>query len=82
MASTTIRKLGMALMRKLRRRATLHGRSTEDEARDILRVGLAERPAPTNLFEAIRHHVVPVGGVELRIPKRRSMREPPSFNDA
>src|SRR5262249_53888717 len=83
MASIVIRILDMALKRKLRRRAAQHGRSTEDEARVTPEAALAENtPAPTNLFDAIRRHVDPVGGVNLRIPPRGSMRKPPTLNDA
>jgi plasmid stability protein len=82
MASITIRNLEEQLKGKLRIRAAQHGRSMEDEARHILRVALAERTAaPTNLFEQIRRHVDPVGGVELKIPRRRPMREPPIFDE-
>jgi antitoxin FitA len=82
MASIVIRNLEEALKGKLRVRAARHGRSMEEEARQILRTALAEKtPAPTNLFEQIRRHVDPLGGVELKIPRRRSMREPPTFDE-
>jgi hypothetical protein len=35
----------------------------------------------TNLFERIRHHVEPLGGVELKVLRRRSVREKPTFDD-
>jgi len=52
MASITIRNLGEGLKSRLRARAAQHGRSMEEEAREILRTALAEttRP-PTNLFD-------------------------------
>jgi antitoxin FitA len=82
MASITIRNLEEHLKGKLRIRAAEHGRSMEEEARHILRAALAEKTAaPTNLFEQIRRHVDPLGGVELKIPRRRSMREPPTFDE-
>src|ERR1700674_2557849 len=43
MASITIRNLEDGLKSKLRVRAARHGRSMEDEARHILRSGLAEK---------------------------------------
>ena len=83
MATITIRNLGTALKRKLQMRAAQHARSIEDEALQILRAGLAETTAaPNNLFESIRRRVGPLGGVKLKIPRRRSGREPPTFNDA
>jgi plasmid stability protein len=82
MASITIRKLEEPLKGKLRMRAAQHGRSMEEEVRHILRAVLAEKvPAPTNLFEEIRRHVARSGGVDLKIPRRRSMREPPPFDE-
>jgi plasmid stability protein len=72
MASITIRDLEEPLRGKLRARAAQHGRSMEEEARHILRVALAEKAAaPTNLYEQIRRHVDPLGGVDLKIPGRR-----------
>jgi plasmid stability protein len=82
MASITIRNLEDSLKRKLRVRAAQHGRSMEEEARHILRAGLAENaPAPTNLYDAIRRHIAPLGGVDLELPPRGPMREPPSFDE-
>lgn len=80
MASITIRNIEDALKRQLRVRAAHHGRSMEDEARDILRTALAEGGhAPRNLAEAIRRRFAPLGGVELPSVPREPMREPPSF---
>lgn len=80
MASITIRNLEDGLKRRLRVRAAQHGRSMEDEARTILRAALAEKaPASSNLYDAIRRRIEPLGGVELKIPRRKGMREPPRF---
>jgi plasmid stability protein len=82
MASITIRNLEDSLKRELRVRAAQHGRSMEEEVRHILRAGLAEKaPAPTNLYDAIRRHIAPLGGVDLEVPPRGPMREPPSFDE-
>jgi plasmid stability protein len=43
-ASITIRDLDDSVKRKLRVRAAQHGRSMEEEARNILRTALAETP--------------------------------------
>ena len=54
----------------------------EEEARHILRAGLTEKaPAPTNLYDAIRRRIAPLGGVDLDIPPREPMPEPPSFEE-
>lgn len=34
---------------------------------------------PANLAEAIRAHFAPLGGIELELPPREPMREPPDF---
>jgi antitoxin FitA len=80
MASITIRKLDDSVKAKLRIQAARHGRSMEEEARSLLIAALSERPkrAP-NLAEAIRSLFEPLGGVELEIPPRRPIREPPDF---
>jgi plasmid stability protein len=81
MASITIRNLDESVKRKLRLRAAQHGRSMEEEARHILRAGVAEQPTPTNLYDAIRRHIDPIGGVDLDIAPRGPMPEPPRFDE-
>ena len=81
MASITVRNLDDDLKRRLRIRAAENGRSMEQEAREILRSALAVEAAPTmNLGTAIRERFAPYGGVELDIPPRDPMREPPKFD--
>jgi plasmid stability protein len=81
MASITIRQLDDTLKVKLRIQAANHGRSMEEEARDILRTGLAtSSPRKMNLAESIRRHIIPLGGVELAIPVREAVRRPPDFS--
>jgi plasmid stability protein len=78
MASITIRKLDEQTKSGLRVRAAHHNRSMEDEARMILRAVLAEEPARLpNLADAIRRRFRPLGGVELELPAREPIREPP-----
>ena len=77
MASMTIRDLDEKLKARLRVQAARHGRSMEEEARDILRTALSLEPARTGgLVEAIRARIEPLGGVELQIAPREAMREP------
>ena len=79
MASITIRNLDEKTKSRLRVRAAHRKRSMEDEARNILRAALAEEAAvPRNLADAIRRRFRPLGGVELRLPVRQPMREPPN----
>jgi plasmid stability protein len=78
MATLTIRNLDDSLTRRLRLRAAHRNHSMEDEARDILRSALAEEsPEPENLVDAIRRRIEPLGGVELSLPPREPMPEPP-----
>lgn len=78
MASITIRNLDDRTKDRLRVRAAHHKRSMEDEARNILRSALAEEsPLGRNLAEAIGARFRPLGGVELQLPAREPMREPP-----
>ena len=81
MASITVRNLAEGLKNRLRIRAAQHGRSMEQEARDILRAALDEETAPSqNLASAIRSRFAPLGGVDLDLPPREPTREPPQFN--
>ncbi|EJB01282.1 plasmid stability protein [Rhizobium leguminosarum bv. trifolii WSM597] len=81
MASMTIRNLDEGLKQRLRVRAATHGRSMEDEARDILRTALATtEPAARNLAATIRARLQSVGGVELEIPPRQPIRNAPDFD--
>ena len=82
MAAITIRKLDDATKTRLRVRAAHHGRSMEEEAREILRSALVMSSRPEeNLAEAIRRRFAPLGGVELELPRRDSVRPPPRFDD-
>lgn len=77
-ASITIRKLDDQTKARLRVRAAHHKRSMEDEARNILRLALAEGGSmPRDLASAIRRRFKALGGVRLRVPRRGPMREPP-----
>lgn len=77
MASILIRDLDDAVKVLLRSQAAKHGRSMEEEARDILRTALHRpRPAPTNLAAAIRARFVPTGGVDLERLGAEPIRNP------
>ncbi|HWZ61115.1 MAG TPA: hypothetical protein VNW46_19170 [Gemmatimonadaceae bacterium] len=77
MASITIRNLDEPLKTRLRVQAAVHGRSMEDEARDILRTALNNEPVPpVNLAAAIRARFAPLGGVELPDVPREPIRAP------
>lgn len=81
MASITIRNLDDPLKGLLRRRAANHGRSMEEEVRQILREALAneDRP-PLDLAQAIRRRFAPLGGIDLADVARDEPRPPPGFD--
>ena len=80
-ASMTIRNLDEKLKARLRVQAAKHGRSMEDEARDILRSALSTAPMRASLVKSIRRRIEPLRGVELQIAPRESMREPPNLEE-
>ncbi len=80
MASIIIRRLEESTKERLRVRASRHGRSIEEEAREILKVALSGKPATQrNLAQDIRRRFAPLGGVELPDLPREPMRRPPKF---
>ncbi|QVQ25972.1 FitA-like ribbon-helix-helix domain-containing protein [Achromobacter deleyi] len=81
MATMTIRNIDDQLKARLRIQAAQHGRSMEDEARDILRAALSsELPRGPSLIGAIRARIVPLGGLELDLPAREPIRTPPELD--
>lgn len=80
MTSITIRNLDDNLKRRLRLRAAERNRSMEEEARDILRCALSVELGPKdNLADRIRARIEPLGGVELELPPRGPLPDPPDF---
>ena len=81
MASITIRNLDEEVRTRLRVRAAQHSRSMEEEVRIILREAVSDRHSgPMNLAKFTRECFAPLGGVELELPPRPPMREPPDFS--
>ena len=80
MASITIRNLDDEVKTRLRVRASGKGRSMEEEVRLILAEAVDRETAPAEgLGTAIHELFKPFGGVELELPPREPMREPPCF---
>lgn len=79
MASITIRNLDEDLKKRLRVRAAEHGRSMEEEVRDILRQAIGKSPKRYDLAAAIRARVLPLGGEDVPTARREPLREPPTF---
>lgn len=80
MASIMIRNLDEGIKKRLRVQAAEHGRSMEEEVRCILCESVNADTEPQNLAGFIRDCFAPAGGVELELPYRGQMREPPDFD--
>lgn len=80
MATLTIRQLDEKTKTRLRVRAAHHGRSMEEEAREILRSALTvSSPVKRNLAETIHRRFAEFGGLELELPRRDAVRQAPEF---
>ena len=80
MASITIRNLDDDVKTRLRVRAAEHHRSMEEEVRIILRDAVTRRRGPRDLAAFTRQCFASLGGIELDLPPRGPMREPPDFS--
>jgi plasmid stability protein len=85
MASITIRNLEESTKRKLKVRAALRGHSMEQEAREILKSALKQKPKSfktgADLVASIRKRFAPLGGVELEPLPREPVRDPDWLKD-
>lgn len=82
MATLTIRNIDTTVKERLRVRAAEHGHSMEAEARRILLTALTKetsRSSGRGLAERIHARFAAVGGVDLELPPREPVREPPTF---
>jgi antitoxin FitA len=80
MATMTIRNLDEALKARLRVRAAQHGKSIEEEARDILCAPLStEAKATSDIGLAIHTRFAALGGIDLPTTQRESIRDPAGF---
>ncbi|MCY3857771.1 MAG: plasmid stabilization protein [Gammaproteobacteria bacterium] len=79
MASITIRNLGAGVKEALRVRSAMNGRSMEEEARVILRDALLRTNETRDLGSIFRKHFGTSNGVDLKLPKREPIPEPPTF---
>lgn len=76
----TIRNIDETIEARLRLRAAQHGRSMEEEARDILRAALSSEPMnPVSLGQVIHERFAALGGIDLPEVPREASREPPAF---
>ena len=81
MANITIRNLDDDIKTRLRVRAAEHHRSMEEEVRVILREAVNYgHSGPRDLAKFTKECFASLGGIELELPPRSPMREPPNFS--
>ena len=80
MVSITIRNLDDEVKTRLCARAAKHRRSVEDEVRLILRDAVASKPLSQDLASLFHSRFGPTNGIDLELPPREPVREPPSFD--
>jgi len=81
MAMLTIRNLDDEVKGRLRLRAAKHGRSMEEEARQILRQALAGKLPEKGLASRIHKRVMETtGGLELELAAHSQPRPAPDFS--
>lgn len=72
----TIPGIDDELEAQLRARAMGHGRSLEEEVREMLKAGVARFETGDELLAFIRGQVEPLGGIELEIPSKEYFDDP------
>lgn len=81
MASITIHNFDDGLKSRLHIQAAIHGRSMEDEERDILLSVLSRPPqSAPNLAAAIHGRFAALGDAELSLAPRETLRGPTAFD--
>lgn len=79
-AAITIRKLEETVKNQLRVQAAEHGRSMEEEAREILKNALNPSVGqPVDLGASVRRRFAALGGVDLPETPREPIRRAPDF---
>ena len=79
MTTLTIRNLDPAVKERLRVRAARHGHSMEAEVRRILSEAMQDPEPVESIVQIARELFGPEHGVELALPSRPPVREPPVF---
>lgn len=59
--------------------AAKHDQSKAGSVGEVFRAKLTECDPPASLAESVRARFAPLGGIELELPPRDPMREPPDF---
>ncbi len=81
MAAIVVRNIPEETHRALKALAKAHGRSTEAEIRNILEAALQSPAGQVGLGTQLAAFAARYGGIELDIPPRTEMVNPPDFDD-
>jgi plasmid stability protein len=82
MTNLILHDLDENLKVSLEKQAKKHGRSLEEEAKEILRTVLVKSSKnPSNLAFLIRKRFTPLGDFDIPNIPRDPLREPPNFED-
>jgi plasmid stability protein len=79
MASLTLRNIDDSIKTSLRISAAEHGRSMEEEARQILKHFLLRKRSSAGIGSCISRRFAAIGGVDLSDVHRSGPRRPPTF---
>lgn len=79
MGSLTLRNIDESLKARLRMSAAEHGRSMEEEARQILKRFLLRKRSSAGIGSCISRRFAAMGGVDLPDVHRSDPRRPPIF---
>ncbi len=79
MASLTVRNIDESIKAGLRMSAAEHGRSMEEEARQILKQFLLRKRSSAGIGTCISRRFAVIGGVDLPDAHRSGPRRPPIF---
>jgi plasmid stability protein len=81
MPNMMIRNIDPWVEAQLQKLSVIHGRSVEDEAHEILRAALPlEVGDSVAMLRSIRQRVEAFGGIDIELPPREPMRDPPDFD--
>lgn len=81
MPKIVIDNLSEPVMQRLEQQAAATGRTTEEQARELLLIGISTYSAkPGMLGTKIHQRFAKYGGVELELPEREFAPEPNFFN--
>lgn len=81
MTHLTIHNLDDFIKSRLQKQAEEHGRSLEEEAREILRSALTEDEEPINIVTMIERRFAHCGDFELPEIPREPIRQIPTFQE-